>query len=91
MMRLLLVVLLLASCSSPALKGGEIHVSGRDTFQVHLDTQYVTSSTRISPRNITEEASPKFRTTTNKDTFESNTPYTIGTPRIITRLEKITK
>ena len=91
MMRFLLVALLLASCSRPALKEGEIHILRGDTFQVRLDTQYIISSTRISPRNVTEEASPKFRAITDKDTFESNIPYTIGTPRIFARLEKITK
>ncbi len=90
-MRLLIIAILFISCSRPELKEGQLHIAGNDTFQVHLDTQYVNSSELIFPRNVTEEASPKFRITTNKDTFESHTSYKPNTPFVVAVIKKISQ
>lgn len=64
------IVFILSSCYDNSAiynaKSGEIVISGNDTFLVRVDTFRVIESHRASPRNVLEEANPKFEHLTDR-------------------------
>ena len=62
---------------------GDVIVSGKDTFDISVDTHTVISSVRIPPRNVTEESSPVWLYRTNLDsTFKSRKNIPIGSTQV---------
>jgi hypothetical protein len=81
-------ILAFTSCKSPNLdksKSGDLVIIDKDTFVVNVDTFRVISTNRINPRNVLEEASPRFENLTDKGKiFFLSRPIPIG-DTILTR------
>jgi len=62
---------------------GDILISGKDTFDVTVDTHIVISSERIPPRNFMEEVSPVWLNKTNLDsTYETKSHIPVGSKQV---------
>ncbi len=81
--------LIMTSCVSKTGKAidkavdGSVIVSGKDTFDISVDTHTVVSSERMPPRNVMEEASPVWLNRTDLDsTFKTKSPRPIGSTQV---------
>ena len=62
---------------------GDIIVSGKDTFDITVDTHIVIGSERIPPSSVLEESSPVWLYRTNLDsTFKSRKNIPIGSKQV---------
>jgi len=81
--------LLMTSCVTKTGKAidkavnGDILISGKDTFNITVDTHIVISSERIPPRNVMEEVSPIWLNKTNLDsTYETKSHIPVGSKQV---------
>jgi hypothetical protein len=86
---LLATSLLISSCRTGDKKAiekavdGDMLISGKDTFDITVDTHTVISSERIPPRNVMEEGSPVWLNRTNLDsTYETRSHIQVGTKQV---------
>ena len=86
---LLATSILIASCRTGDKKAiekavdGDILISGKDTFDITVDTHTVISSERIPPRNFMEEVSPVWLNKTNLDsTYETKSHIPVGSKQV---------
>ena len=86
---LLATSILIASCRTGDKKAiekavdGDILISGKDTFDITVDTHTVISSERIPPRNVMEEGSPVWLNRTNLDsTYKTRSHIQVGTKQV---------
>ena len=62
---------------------GDILISGKDTFDVTVDTHIVISSERIPPRNVMEEVFPVWLNKTNLDsTYKTKSYIPVGSKQV---------
>lgn len=83
------ISLLIASCESREQKiiskavDGDIMITGKDTFDIIVDTHRVVSSEIIHPRNVMEEGSPVWLNRTDLDsTFKTKSHRPIGSIQV---------
>jgi hypothetical protein len=84
-----LTSLLISSCESREQKiiskavDGDIMITGKDTFDIIVDTHRVVSSEIIPPRNVMEEGSPVWLNRTDLDsTFKTKSHRPIGSIQV---------
>ena len=86
---LLATSILITSCRTGDKKAiekavdGDILISGKDTFDITVDTHTVISSERIIPRNVMEEGSPIWLNRTDLDsTYETRAHIQVGSKQV---------
>ena len=70
-------------------KNGDIYVSGNDTFDVTVYEAKVTASEKMRPNSVLEEASPRWRNTTDMgQTFTSLSRVAVGSTQVYNILKR---